>query len=365
MYKTGIPACDQLISVEFHGNIIPQIWYSVFVKHDLKYPKPFLLAIIILADIVYWYRPTEIRDEKTGQILGYKKKFSRDLLQRSYNQIAGQFGCSTGQAKEAIVFLEQIGVVLRVFRELTISGVRCNNILFLNLNVERLRELTYPCSEILPEGVCVDSDGGVSDLAQRFDGIPTEPLGEFHQTNTESNITNISTMISPSIYLTADIEVAPDDGLSEDEQREEVDLELLQADGIPYTYKDNERKMRIAIRLKTDWYDLTPQHFETTFEYNTYVLAVDCLIDMACADDTRSYRGSSVSYARVIDRINEIIKRDDSLYPVIEEAIGDFVSKAKDDDIKDKHKYMMSVIWNSFSTYKVKQDSYFARTYGR
>ncbi len=29
---------------------------------------------MFLADIVYWYRPTEVRDELTGQIVGYKTK---------------------------------------------------------------------------------------------------------------------------------------------------------------------------------------------------------------------------------------------------------------------------------------------------
>ncbi|MCQ2434985.1 MAG: DNA replication protein DnaD, partial [Oscillospiraceae bacterium] len=86
MYTTGIPTCDQLREVAFTGNVIPQIWYRVFVKSDLKHPKPHLLAINILADIVYWYRPREIRDEGSGQIIGYQKKFRDDLLQRSYAQ---------------------------------------------------------------------------------------------------------------------------------------------------------------------------------------------------------------------------------------------------------------------------------------
>ena len=118
MYTTGIPTCDQLREVAFTGNVIPQIWYRVFVKSDLKHPKPHLLAINILADIVYWYRPREIRDEGSGQVIGYQKKFKDDLLQRSYAQIAEQFGCSAGQAKDAIVFLEEMGVVRREFRTL-------------------------------------------------------------------------------------------------------------------------------------------------------------------------------------------------------------------------------------------------------
>ena len=73
MFITGIATCDQLREIAFTGNVIPQIWYRVFVKSDLKHPKPHLLAINILADIVYWYRPREIRDEGTGQVIGYQK----------------------------------------------------------------------------------------------------------------------------------------------------------------------------------------------------------------------------------------------------------------------------------------------------
>ena len=83
MLTTGIPACDLLQEIAFSGNVIPQVWYRVFVKSDLKHPKPHLLAINILADIVYWYRPREIRDEGTGQVIGFQKKFRDDKLQRS------------------------------------------------------------------------------------------------------------------------------------------------------------------------------------------------------------------------------------------------------------------------------------------
>ncbi len=172
MYTTGIPTCDQLREVAFTGNVIPQNWYRIFIKSDLKHPKPHLLAINILADIVYWYRPREIRDEGSGQIIGYQKKFRDDLLQRSYAQIAEQFGCSAGQAKDAIVFLEEMGVVRREFRTLRSNGMVYANVLYLALDVERLKSLTYPCGEISPDG-CPEKSGGASDE------ISDTPVSEF------------------------------------------------------------------------------------------------------------------------------------------------------------------------------------------
>lgn len=42
--------------------------------------RPDTNAILILSDIVYWYRPTVIRDERTGMVTGYRKKLKADLL---------------------------------------------------------------------------------------------------------------------------------------------------------------------------------------------------------------------------------------------------------------------------------------------
>ena len=126
---TGVPACDEMKELHLEGNVIHHTWYKTIVDATLKNPKPELLAINVLADIVYWYRPIVSIDEQSGQILGYKKKFRADLLQRSYKQIADQFGVSSGQAKDAIVFLESLGVIKRVFRDIEIAGttikIRC------------------------------------------------------------------------------------------------------------------------------------------------------------------------------------------------------------------------------------------------
>ena len=43
--------------------------------------------------------------------------------------------------------LEKLGVVKREFRTVFQNGVRCNNVLFIHLNVDKLRELTYPHSD--------------------------------------------------------------------------------------------------------------------------------------------------------------------------------------------------------------------------
>lgn len=72
IYSTGNEIVDENAKLNISGNIIPQVWYRTIIRES---GKPNLTAIIILADIVYWYKPTEIRDEGTGQVIGVRKKF--------------------------------------------------------------------------------------------------------------------------------------------------------------------------------------------------------------------------------------------------------------------------------------------------
>ena len=60
--KTGNPIVDEVATLNITGNVIPHAWYYTIVNEKGKVNY---LAINILADIVYWYRPTEHRDETT------------------------------------------------------------------------------------------------------------------------------------------------------------------------------------------------------------------------------------------------------------------------------------------------------------
>lgn len=131
------------------GNVIPMSWYQT-IRRKGKEPcgrnegNPYHTAIMLLGDIVYWYRPTEIRDEVTGAVIGYKKKFHSDLLQKNYESYANQFGISKRQAQESIIFLEKLGVIKRIFRNVPSNGTILVNVLYLSINPDRLEELTYP-----------------------------------------------------------------------------------------------------------------------------------------------------------------------------------------------------------------------------
>lgn len=151
IYQTGNETVDRLSRVRLTGNVIPPAWYRTILRDT---GKPYLIAIVILSDIVYWYRAAEVRDEGSGQLLGYRKRFKADLLQRSYQQMADQFGITKRDATNAVVELEKLGVVRRVFRTLTSNGQSIPNILFLDLDVDVLERLTFPEDyEGEPEGI--------------------------------------------------------------------------------------------------------------------------------------------------------------------------------------------------------------------
>lgn len=141
-YSTGNAIVDAVSEMNFTGNVVPLAWFKTMIGET---GKPMLLAIDLLADIVYWYRPKEIRDEGTGDLIGFQKRFKADLLQRSYRQIEQRFGVTKKQARTALDFLCKIGVIRKHLRDdMTVDGIPLHNNMYLELVPDRLRELTYP-----------------------------------------------------------------------------------------------------------------------------------------------------------------------------------------------------------------------------
>ena len=191
--KTGNKIVDKIGQMNFQGNVIPETWYSTVVNSKGNVN---CLAIIILADIVYWYRPSEIRSE-SGLLVNYKKKFNDDFyLQRNYEQISEKFNISKKQARDSIVFLEELGVIKRHFRTIDCMNGKLPNVMFIELIPEILQKLTYPDRK---EGIyknvdtCVQTDREVL------------PQNEIHVSkNIDTNTENTSEITTKIISTTAD-----------------------------------------------------------------------------------------------------------------------------------------------------------------
>lgn len=203
MKGSGNEIVDMVGRISITGNIIPQIWYKT-ITHPSG--KPYLEAIVILSDIVYWYRPTEVRDERTGEFIAYRKRFKADLLQRSYADLAQQFGISKREATNAVVALEKIGVVRRHLRTIDVNGTKMANVLFLELVPKALLALT--CGEVTPITFKSDTSHVQKGDLSRSEVTPLTFKSETNTENTTENTTETSTRDRATV--TAPAKAAPE-----------------------------------------------------------------------------------------------------------------------------------------------------------
>ncbi|WP_411501413.1 conserved phage C-terminal domain-containing protein [Bacillus thuringiensis] len=124
--------------INLRGNTMDQGWFKHLTLDD---GKPYMVAIAILSEVFYWYKPTEVRDEETNEIR-YKQKFKADKLQKSYQQLADSFGFTKRQAKEACKYLEKKKLMTIEFRTVIINGTKYNNIMYVEPIVENIEKIS-------------------------------------------------------------------------------------------------------------------------------------------------------------------------------------------------------------------------------
>ena len=133
--SSGNQVVDLVGRMNITGDMAAHAWYMNIKLNG----KPDLVAISILARVVYWYKPALKIDEETGAILGQRKKFKSDMLQISYDSIQKSFGFSKKQAREATNRLEDLKIIKKHFRRVeSTKGGTLNNVLFIELFPEQL-----------------------------------------------------------------------------------------------------------------------------------------------------------------------------------------------------------------------------------
>jgi hypothetical protein len=146
-YKNASRRANQIVSeigtLDFQGNTLPHSWFKTpllrkVTKHG---PKQYLLATLILGEVVYWYRPEERADEETQETY-YQRRFVLDMFRTAYIQLARKFGVSKDQTIAAVDFLVKQGLLRREFRTIRGPHVPLSNVLFLEPVVGKVREIT-------------------------------------------------------------------------------------------------------------------------------------------------------------------------------------------------------------------------------
>lgn len=174
--RTGNKIVDAMANVNISGNVISPMWYRTVVKDD---GKPHFLAIAILSDVVYWYRPRIVRDEATGNVIRTTKRFADDLLQRGSKALAEQFGVSKRQITEALRLLEELNVISRHYRTIERAygdeKVKITNIQYIELHVDvlkKLSELPQSANENCANGMVENSVGGKVENYPDYEEVP-------------------------------------------------------------------------------------------------------------------------------------------------------------------------------------------------
>jgi hypothetical protein len=184
---THNPIVDRVGKMNFTGNIIPETWYYTIVSPSGKVNSN---AINILADIVYWYRPTEVREENGNSVKFVKKFKDDDFVQKSYDQLCKKFNLSQKQVRECLKLLESLGVVKRHFRNIRTSMGCCSNVMYIELIPEVLEKLTFP--EICPSSDEENMDDPMCQgILPKKETYPSEENNTYTK-NFSENITEIT-----------------------------------------------------------------------------------------------------------------------------------------------------------------------------
>ncbi|HFJ9493167.1 MULTISPECIES: DnaD domain-containing protein [Bacillus] len=188
----------QIGQINFRGNVIDHGWFKTLT---LDNGKPNIVAITILGEIVYWYKPTEVRSEESSQVQ-YKQKFKADTLQKSYQQLADSFGFTKRQVKEACDFLKERGLIKIEFRTILVNGTRCNNVMYVEPVPEMVQKISImywgngnPPTLKSNSPVTLESKRVLHSRAIPFYDKTEESLTLERKTNTEIT-TNITTNIN-------------------------------------------------------------------------------------------------------------------------------------------------------------------------
>ena len=133
----------------------------------------------------------------------------------------------------------------------------------------------------------------------------------------------------------------------------EVETELLKQKKLPYYFKSDPEKMIAAIHFMVEWDTFFPNGYKDGFEQRIYNLFVEALIEMCCADKPMALKGSITTYAKVIDKINQLAKFEDYYVDISEfadPARENYKRAALGQDIRNPMQYMKACIWDAMQT---------------
>ncbi|MBE5106446.1 DnaD domain protein [Bacillus thuringiensis] len=181
--------------LNFKGNVVDHEWFNYITFRN---GKPHIVAIMVLSEIVYWYRPTVIRDEYTGKVT-YKKKFKSDKLQKSYQQLAETFGFSKLQVKRACDLLVDMSLIEIEFRTIIVNEITLNNVMFVEPKVNEIKSISSMYQQVEEDTgdfevkrVVISKSGTSSHKSKEAPNFKVKTNTEITTKNTTENVSSSS-----------------------------------------------------------------------------------------------------------------------------------------------------------------------------
>jgi len=140
--------------------------------------------------------------------------------------------------------------------------------------------------------------------------------------------------------------------VSEEQKQDIIDL-LLKERYIPYTYSQNEAVMTEVIHFINHWDVFYPNGYKNEYEQKVYNLFNQALIEMCCATNTMRLKGALVTYAKVIEKINNLADFQDTyidISEISESAMSNYMKGSEAKQIINPLQYMKSCIWDAMLT---------------
>jgi hypothetical protein len=188
------PVVLEMGQIPLEGNLVPHSWFQHLKFHSGKSDLP---AIVILSEIIYWYRP--FYDEK-GKLP--RQKFHGDMFQSDARYYTNKFGLTKKQVRDALKRLENEGYIRREYRNIqTKEGIVLNERMFVEPVLAKIREVTYQ-QTITTEPKPNDSPSPTSDPPSPTSEPPS--LTSEPYTKTATKIATYNKKI-PTTYLEVNI----------------------------------------------------------------------------------------------------------------------------------------------------------------
>ena len=193
--------------------------------------------------------------------------------------------------------------------------------------------------------------------------------------DTEKQDTNITSLTSNNaVYnqsinqqtakpLTFPAKPEGSDGLMDDIETEndfEFDAKVLDATdeildykNIPYQFCKDPKLMTEIVHWMTEWDTFYPHGYNSDLRQRVYNLFNHALIEMLTTRRTMTLNGSVTTYAKVLDKVNELTDFEDTYADVsefMEPAMDHYIKGSENAEIRNPTRYMMACIWEVLQT---------------